>query len=194
MLFMPGTGVGGRWSKGSMKTKEQKAQATSEVATKLKRAKTTVLADYRGLNVAQDTKLRKKLREGGVEYRVIKNTVTSRAAKDADIEGLDAYLAGPIAIAFDYEEFTRAAKILSDFARENKALEIKAGVFEGKVIGPDKVKALANLPSREVLLAQLAGQFAAPLAGLASVLAGPLRQFAYAVEALRQKREAETTA
>ncbi|MHB0884660.1 MAG: 50S ribosomal protein L10 [Bacillota bacterium] len=177
-----------------MKTKEQKMHVTSDVTTKLKRAKTTVLADYRGLNVAQDTKLRKKLREGGVEYQVIKNTITSRAAKEAGIEGLDAYLAGPIAIAFDYDEVTRAAKILSDFARENKVLEIKAGVFEGKVIGPDKVKALANLPSREVLLAQLAGQFAAPLAGLASVLAGPLRQFAYAVEALRQKREAETTA
>jgi len=177
-----------------MKTKEQKAQVATEVAAKLRRAKTTVLADYRGLNVAKDTKLRQKLRQGGVEYRVIKNTITSRAAREAGIEGLDPYLTGPIAIAFDFDDYTRAAKILADFSRENKELEIKGGIFEGRVISADKVKELANLPPRELLLAQVAGQFRAPLAGLVSVLAGPLRKFAYAVDALRQKREAETTA
>ncbi|HEY3316494.1 MAG TPA: 50S ribosomal protein L10 [Bacillota bacterium] len=177
-----------------MKTKEEKARIAAGVAELLKRSQTTVLADYRGLNVAQDTKLRQKLRKAGVDYRVIKNTITERAAKEAGIEGLEPYLAGPVSIAFGYDDPTQVAKILTDFARANKELEIKAGIFEGKVISAERVHALAILPPREVLLAQVAGQFRAPLAGLASVLAGPLRQFAYAVEALRQKKEAESPA
>ncbi len=177
-----------------MKTKEEKAQVAAAVAEKLKRAQTTVLADYRGLNVAQDTKLRAKLRKAGVEYRVIKNTITERAAKEAGIDGLEPFLAGPVSVAFGYDDPIQVAKVLADFARENKELEIKAGVFEGKVISADRVRALATLPPKEVLLAQVAGQFRAPLAGLASVLAGPLRKFAYAVEELRKKKEAEAPA
>jgi large subunit ribosomal protein L10 len=154
-------------------------------------SKSVILADYRGLNVMEVTELRKKLREAGVEYRVVKNTLTSRAAKAANIDGLDQFLSGPTALAFGIDDVVAPAKILADFAKDHKKLELKGGVLEGKVIDLDAVKQLANLPSREVLLGQLAGMLQAPMRGLVTVLSGPLRNLTYAVEAVRkQKAEA----
>ncbi|HOP73604.1 MAG TPA: 50S ribosomal protein L10 [Bacillota bacterium] len=169
----------------------EKEAIVSEVQEKLQRSKTVILADYRGLNVEEVTALRKKMREAGVEYKVIKNTMTSRAAQAANIEGLDQYLTGPTALAFDYNDYVSAAKILTEFAKDHKNLELKAGILDGKVIDLNSVKALADLPSREVLLAKLAGMFQAPLRGMVTVLAGPLRNFAYAVEAVRKQKAGE---
>jgi large subunit ribosomal protein L10 len=169
----------------------EKEAKVSEVQQKFTMSKSVILADYRGLNVMEVTELRKKLREAGVEYRVVKNTLTSRAAKAANIDGLDQFLSGPTALAFGIDDVVAPAKILADFAKDHKKLELKGGVLEGKVIDLDAVKQLANLPSREVLLGQLAGMLQAPMRGLVTVLSGPLRNLTYAVEAVRkQKAEA----
>jgi large subunit ribosomal protein L10 len=170
---------------------QEKEAVVSEIQKKFEMAKTVVLADYRGLNVEEVTELRKKMREAGIDYKVLKNTMTSRAAKAANIEGLDDYLSGPTALAFSNQDYVAPAKILADFAKDHKKLELKAGVLDGKVIDLESVKNLANLPSREVLLGKLAGLFQAPVRGLVTVLSGPLRNFAYAVEAVRKQKAGE---
>jgi large subunit ribosomal protein L10 len=169
---------------------EQKA-VVSELKDKLLATKGAVLTNYRGLTVAMDTKMRRKLREAGVEYRVVKNTMTRIAAKDAGIEGLDVYLEGPTAIALSATDPVVPAKVLADFIRENKlqALEIKAGLVEGKVIDANGVKALATLPPREVLIATLLGTMQAPIAGFVRVLNGVPSNLVYALEAIRKQKE-----
>ncbi|MGQ9780455.1 MAG: 50S ribosomal protein L10 [Bacillota bacterium] len=169
----------------------EKEAIVAEARDRFARAKAVILTDYRGLNVAEVTELRKRLREAGVEYKVVKNTLATLAARQAAIEGLDKYLVGPIAMAFSYEDPVVPAKLLTEFARERRKLELKAGVLEGKVIDEAEVKALAELPSREQLLAMVLGAFQAPLRGLATVLAGPLRNLAYGLEALRKQRAGE---
>ena len=169
----------------------EKEALVAELKQKFEASKSVILADYRGLNVEEVTALRKKMREAGVEYKVLKNTMTSRAAKAANIEGLDPYLAGPTAVAFSYNDHVAAAKILADFAKDHKKLELKAGVLDGKVIDLEAVKSLADLPSREVLLGKVAGMLQAPVRGLVTVLSGPLRNFAYAVEAVRKQKAGE---
>lgn len=169
----------------------EKEATVSEVQQKFAVSKSVVLADYRGLNVGEVTELRKKLREAGVDYKVVKNTLTSRAAKAANIDGLDQFLSGPTALAFGLNDVVVPAKILADFAKEHKKLEIKGGVLEGKVIDLDAVKALASLPSREALLGQVAGMLQAPMRGLVTVLSGPLRNLTYAVEAVRKQKAGE---
>lgn len=169
----------------------EKQAIVSEIKEKLSASKGAVLTNYRGLNVAQDTKLRRKLREGGVEYRVIKNTMTRIAAKEAGIDGLEQYLEGPTAIAMSDKDPVVAAKLLAEFIKENKlqALEIKAGIVEGKVIDAGGVKALASLPPREVLIAQMLGTLQAPITGFVRVLNGTLGNLVYALEAIRKQKE-----
>jgi len=157
---------------------EQKKQIVAEVAEKLQTCASSVLTDYRGLNVAQVTELRRRLREAGIEFKVIKNTMTRRAAEQANFGGLQEYLTGPTAIAFSREDAVAPAKILSEFAKENDALKIKAGIVEGKIVSADEIKALASLPSREGLLSMLL-----------SVLQAPVRNFALAVKAVAEQKE-----
>lgn len=168
----------------------EKIQASEELVDTLRRAQAVVVTDYRGLNVKAMTKLRRSLREGGVEYRVVKNSLVHFAALKADIAGLDPYLAGPTALAFGYQDPATPAKLLAAFAADNRQLTIKAGILSGKVISADEVRALAMLPSRPVLLGQVLGAFMAPMANLASVLGAPVRGLAVALEALRKQREA----
>lgn len=172
-------------------SRTEKQAVVSEIKEKLAGLKGAVLTNYRGLSVAQDTKLRRKLREAGVEYRVMKNTLTRLAAKEVGIEGLDKYLEGPTAIAMSAKDPVAPAKVLSDFIRENKlqAIEIKAGLVEGKVIDAGGVKALASLPPREVLVAQLLGTMQAPIAGFVRVLGGIPSNLVYALEAIRKQKE-----
>ena len=174
-----------------MSVRTEKEATVSQVLQKLTKSQAVILADYRGLNVQEVTELRKKLREAGVEYRVIKNTLTSRAAKEANIEGLDQYLSGPTAMAFGYNDPVAPAKILANFAKDHKKLELKGGILEGKVINYNAVKSLADLPSREALLGQIAGMLQSPMRGLVTVLSGPLRNLAYATEAVRKQKAGE---
>ncbi|KLU67484.1 50S ribosomal protein L10 [Desulfosporosinus acididurans] len=171
---------------------EEKSQVVSEIKEKFQQSSGVVLADYRGLTVAQVTQLRAQLRQAGVEYKVLKNTLVRRAAQEVGVEGLESYLEGPTALAFSNDPVA-PAKILLDFAKANKlkSFAIKAGVLEGKVIGPDGVKNLADLPSREVLLAMVLRGMQAPLAGMANVLQGPIRKMGYALEEVRKLKEAQ---
>lgn len=169
---------------------EKKQQIVDDIKEKFQGASGVVLAEYRGMSVAQVTKLRVELREAGVEYRVLKNTMVQRAADEIGIEGLDSFLKGPTAIAFSEDPVT-GAKILSEFTKKNKTLTIKAGVLEGKVISSEKVKDLANLPSREILLSQVLAGFQGPLQGMVNVLQGPIRKMGYALEEVRKQKEAQ---
>ncbi|CAH8719152.1 50S ribosomal protein L10 [Paenibacillus thiaminolyticus] len=159
---------------------EAKQQEVQVIAEKLRGSVTTVVADYRGLNVSQVTELRKQLREAGIEFQVLKNTLVRRATAEAELSELDQVLSGPTAIAFSPEDAVAPAKILNDFAKKNDALEIKGGVVEGRVVDVAQIKALAELPSREGLLSMLL-----------SVLQAPVRNFALAVKAVAEKQEAE---
>ena len=159
------------------KVLNEKAQLVTDVATKFRESTTTVVADYRGLSVAQVTQLRKTLREAGVEFQVLKNTLVRRATAQTELTALDEFLVGPTAIAFS-KDVVAPAKILTDFAKKNDALKVKAGVVEGKVVGFDQIKALAELPSREGLLSMLL-----------SVLQAPMRNVALAVKAVADKQE-----
>ncbi|NMM55368.1 50S ribosomal protein L10 [Paenibacillus aquistagni] len=159
---------------------EAKQGTVNEIADKLRNSVTTVVADYRGLNVSQVTELRKQLREAGVEFQVLKNTMVRRATAEAELSELDQALTGPTAIAFSREDAVAPAKILHDFAKKNEALEIKGGVVEGRVVDVEQIQALAALPNREGLLSMLL-----------SVLQAPMRNFALAVKAVAEKQEAE---
>ncbi|MGP2528791.1 50S ribosomal protein L10 [Acidaminococcus sp. LBK-2] len=170
----------------------EKAGKVAELKDLLTSSKGIVLVDYCGLTVAEDTELRSKMREAGVKYMVAKNTFIRIAAQEAGIEGLDAYLEHNTAVAFSPEDPVAPAKILNDFSKDHKALEIKAGILDGKVIGLDEVKAVAELPSREELLAKLVGSMQAPISGLVNVLQGTIRNFVYTLEAVRQKKEQES--
>jgi large subunit ribosomal protein L10 len=167
--------------------KPEKVKAVEEIKDKFGRAKSVILTDYRGLNVATISELRKKLREQGIEYKVVKNTLTAIAIRDYDYN-LDEYLVGPTAAAFSYEDPVTPAKLLADFAKTHKELEIKAGVVEGKVIDKDAVISLSKMPSREELLAQAVGSIQSPLYGIVNVLQGPLRELVYTLQALQDKK------
>lgn len=170
-----------------MAVKPEKVKAVEELRDKFSRSKTAVLTDYRGLNVADITELRKKLRAQGIEFKVVKNTLTRIAIKDFDYN-LDEFLEGPTAVAFSYVDPVAPAKIIVDFAKAHKELEIKAGVVEGKVGGKDMIENLAKMPPKEELLAKAVGSIQAPLYGIVSVLQGPLRNLVYTLQAIQDKK------
>ncbi|MBI6874693.1 50S ribosomal protein L10 [Clostridium aciditolerans] len=151
-----------------------------EIKEKMEKAQGVIFAKYQGLTVEQDTNLRKNLREAGVEYKVYKNTLTALAAKELGIEGLESILEGPVSVAFGYEDPTAPARILNNFAKDYKKLELKGGVVQGEVFDTAKVQQLATIPPREVLIAKLLGSFKAPLSNLA-----------YLLNAIKEKKESE---
>lgn len=171
-------------------SKAKKDEIISELKEKFETSAVSIFADYRGLNVGEATKLRRKLREAGCEFKVAKNTLTGLVVKRQGIEGMESYLEGPVAITFGKDPVA-PAKILVEFIRETKKMEIKAGILEGKVIDAKGVKALADLPPREVLLAKMLGSMQAPLYGFAGVLQGTIRSFVYTLEAVRRQRAGE---
>ncbi|MEE0867348.1 MAG: 50S ribosomal protein L10 [Clostridia bacterium] len=154
----------------SQKILEEKKQVVSALAEQMKSAVSGVLVDYCGLSVEQDTQLRNKLREAGVEYKVVKNTLTRFAAKEVGFDELDPILNGPTSLAISMTDEVTPAKVLADFAKENEQLEIKAGFLDGKVISLEEVKQLAATPNRETLLAKLLGSLNAPVSNLARTL------------------------
>ncbi|NHA67353.1 50S ribosomal protein L10 [Phycicoccus flavus] len=171
-------------------SRADKAAAVAEISEKLQSSQAAVLTEYRGLSVAQLTELRNSLR-GNATYAVVKNTLTELAAKDAGVTAFDGQLVGPTAIAFVEGDPVEAAKGLRDFAKANPLLVIKGGVMEGRALSAAEITKLADLESREVLLARLAGAMNASLSNAVSLFAAPLSQAARAVEALRAKVEAE---
>src|SRR5690625_170969 len=157
---------------------EQKKQLVTEIAEKFGDSQSAVLVDYRGLDVAQITELRKNLRDEGIDYKVYKNTMTRRAIEEVELEGLNEIIVGPTAIAFGKEDVVAPARILNNFAKENEELEIKGGVIEGEVATLEQIKELATLPSYEGLLSMLL-----------SVLQAPMRNMAYVTKAVAEQKE-----
>jgi len=172
----------------SKKILKQKQELVMGLSEKIKTAKALVLADYRGLTVEQDTEMRNALRKAGVDYKVVKNTLTKFAAKENGLDGLDTFLNGPTAMALSDSDPVAPAKILSEYAKKYNKLEIKVGVVEGKVIDLSGIKMLAELPSREVLIAKVLGGFNAPISGLVNVLNGNIRGLAVALNAIAEQR------
>ena len=165
-----------------------KASAVAELTDQFRGSTATVLTEYRGLTVKELTELRRSL-GGETKYAVAKNTLAKRAATDAGIEGLDALFTGPTALTFVSGDVVEAAKGLREFAKANPLLVIKGGVFEGKAISAAEVSRLADLESREVLLAKLAGAMKANLSKAAALFQAPLSQAVRTVDALRAQRE-----
>ena len=149
---------------------EIKQPIVDEIKGHVGKASSIVLVDYRGLTVEQDTKLRKELREAGVVYKVYKNTLLKRAFEGTDFLQLDVDLEGPSAVAFSYEDATAAARIISNFAKQAKALEIKSGVVEGTYYDAKGMSVIATIPSREELISKLLGSLQSPITNFARVL------------------------
>jgi large subunit ribosomal protein L10 len=170
--------------------KESKQQVVAELHEKLQRAKAVFLADFRGMNVGKATDLRNELRKASVEYRVVKNTLLDLASRETDKESLSPHYIGPTAIAFSYDDPVAAAKVLSRFAKEQQAtFKLKAGILSGKVISVADIQALADLPSREVLIAKLLGTMQAPMANFVGVLAAVPASFVRVLGAIKAQKE-----
>lgn len=150
---------------------EMKAKQVAEVQEKIAKAQSVVVFDYRGLSVSEVTALRNEMRKAGVEYVVLKNSIVERAAKEAGVDdAILAYLKGPSAFAFGYEDAVAPAKILKDCIKKTKKCEMKGGIINGVVSDAEAMNALADLPPREVLIARLLGSMMSPISGLAIVL------------------------
>lgn len=162
----------------SEKILNAKKEQVKNLAEKFKKAKMIVLSDYRGINVADDAKLRSEIRENNCEYMVVKNSIISHAAKGAGIEGLDAVLEGPTSVAIGYDDYIAPAKVVNNYAKDSDFYKIKAGVMDQKMIDVAEVKKLATLPSKETLYAMLA-----------SALLGNIRNLAVVLDQTRQKKE-----
>lgn len=167
-----------------------KAAKVAEISERFGRAEAVFLAEYRGLTVAQMANLRRSLRDAGTELKVYKNTLALRAAHASGIDGLDEWLTGPTVAAFVEGDVAAAAKALRDGAKATPALVIKGGVLAGKVVQRADIEAMADLPSREVLLAKLAGGLQAPLVKTAGLLQALPRNFAYGLSALIDQQQA----
>ena len=159
---------------------EIKKGVVADIKKKFEKAQTAVLVDYRGLNVAEDTELRNQLRKAGVEYAVLKNTMINLAIKDMNLDDMKPHLEGPTAVAFGYEDAIAPAKILSEFVKKNKKMTIKCGVCDGAYLDEAGVQALANTPSREVLIAKIMGS-----------MMSSVSKFVYALEAIRKQKAGE---
>ena len=177
-----------------MAVRPEKQAIVAELKESFSQAKGIVLTGYKGLTVAQDTKLRAKMREAGVTYRVVKNTMLRFAAKDLGYDGLIPHLEGTTAVAYSNDDVIAPAKVIEAFIKENnlaktEVLIVKAGVVDGKVIDAAGVKELASLPSREVLIAKMLGSMQAPVSGIVNVLQGTIRNAVYVLEAIRKQKE-----
>jgi large subunit ribosomal protein L10 len=169
---------------------EVKKQIVLEIKEKMEKAQGMVFYDYRGLTVEQVSELRNQFREAGVEYTVLKNSMLKRAADMLDLSDLDEHFVGPTAVAFGFEDPVAPAKVLVEYIKKLKKTEIKVGVLDGKVISINEINNLAALPSRDQLLGMLAGTLNAPITGLARSLSGIISNLGYALNAVREQKEA----
>jgi len=156
--------------------RREKEQVISDLGERVKGFRAAVLTNYRGLNVEQLNHLRQRLREEKISYHVVKNTLMKLASKGTDLEKLDNYFEGPTAIAISYGDPVLLAKILSEFVKTQPSLEIKAGLIQGKVASPEEVKALATMPSREVLFGQILGGIQGPAIQVGAIIYNAIQQ------------------
>ena len=170
------------------KLKSNKA-VVQEIVDDFKAAKSVVLVEYRGINVAQDTALRAELRKAGVKYRILKNTMTRFAVKEVGWTDLEKSLVGPTAVATSDSDLVAPAKILSEYAKKIDKLKIKAGVVEGNILDINGVKALAELPPKDILVATVLGTLKAPISGFVNVLNGNIRGLVVALNAIAEQKQ-----
>ena len=178
------------------KVSPEKAAIVESMKEKLTTAKGAVFVSFTGLTVADVTKLRRKFVEAGVEYKVIKNTLTRIAAQQANLDELSGILEGPTALAVSAEDPVAPAKVLKEFIKETKteSITVKAGLLDGQIIDAAAVEALASLPSREELIAKLLGSMQAPISNTVNVLQGNIRNIVYALNAVREQKEQQASA
>ena len=169
--------------------RDNKQELVTEMHERLARAKAVFLADFRGMDVGKATTLRNELRGASVEYKVFKNTLLERASQGTDMECLSPYLTGPTAIAISYDDPVSAAKVLSKFAKDPQGkFVLKVGVLSGKLLDVKQIQALAELPSREVLLAKMLGSMQAPATNFVGVLAALPGSLVRALDAIRAQK------
>lgn len=171
-----------------MVTAEKKA-VVEELNEKFNQAESLVLTDYIGLDVAEMTELRNQLREAGVDYKVVKNTLATIAARESGLEQVTEFFTGPTAIAFGMEDVVSPARVLVDFAEDHEVLEIKGGFLNGQVITEEKVKSLSKVPSREELLSKVLAGMQSPIAGLVNVLNSNLRNLVQVLNQIKANKE-----
>lgn len=169
---------------------DEKKKIVEELHERLVKSKVVIVTDYKGLNVEAMTELRRRLREAQIDYRVVKNTLLIRAAKETGVALIQDQLRGPSAIALSFNDPVAPAKVLMDFSKKNEKLDIKAGVMEDRVLDLDSIKALAALPSREALLSQLLSAMVGVPTGLVRVLNGIPQKLMYALLAIKDQKEA----
>lgn len=169
--------------------KEGKGQTIAELKEKFSEAKAVIFTDYKGMTVSELSELRRLLRSRGVDYRVVKNTLARIASQDTPVSVAKDVFKGPVAIAIGYKDPVMTAKRVIEFSKKNEKLKLSGGVIEGKLYNVNEVRAIAGLPSREILLSMMAGAFEAPLSKMASVLSATVSRFAYAMDALKTKKE-----
>lgn len=172
------------------KARQQKELVVEEIKAILKESISIVLVDYRGITVEEANRLRRQLTEAGVGYKVFKNTLIDIAAKEVGIVNLSPYLAGLTALAYSPKDPVAPAKIMNETIKKLNKMQIKSGILEGKVIDEQKVKTLADLPSKQELVAKLLGSMIAPVVNLVSVLNGPQRALVYALSSIKDSKEA----
>ena len=171
-------------------SKTERQAMVESLADELKQSPNLYLTDFTGLDVLHMTEFRSRLRNAGVRYRVVKNTLMQRALAGTDVAGLEEHLIGPTGLVLAGDDPVTAAKVLADFIKEHERPAIKIGVVDGKTVTPAEIKHLASLPPRDVLLSQFAGALEAPLTQFAGMLDSMLYQFVGALEALRAQRGA----
>jgi large subunit ribosomal protein L10 len=169
---------------------DKKKEIVEELHGKFSKSKIVVLTDYKGLNVAAITVLRKKLRDAGIEYMVVKNSLLARASENTDVEVLREHFKGPSAVAISYDDPVIPAKMLTEFARENDKLEVKVGMISGKLLNLSDLKTLSSLPSREVLLSQLLSAMNGVPTALVRVLNGVPQKLLYVLQAIKDQKSA----
>lgn len=173
----------------SEKVLKQNKEKVADLAERLKSSVSGVIIDYRGLTVEEDTQLRAEFRKAGVQYNVVKNTLTNFAAKEVGLDELEPALHGPTSLATHDSDIIAPAKIIVDFAKTHKVVEIKSGFIEGRVVSVDEVKSIASLPSKEELVAKALAGFNAPIAGFVNVLNGNIRGLVVALNAIAEQKQ-----
>jgi len=174
-------------------TKQKKLQQVAELTERFSKSKAVVLTEYKGLTVREISELRRLLKESKAEYKVIKNTLVNIAAKGTLFESAKESFTGPTGIAFGFDNPIEVAKKVLEYSDKNNKLKIKSGVIEGKFYCLDEIKAISKLPPKNVLLGMIAGAMQAPTSKLASALNATLAQFAYAMEALKTRKQSATS-
>ncbi|MFQ5482350.1 MAG: 50S ribosomal protein L10 [Nitrospinaceae bacterium] len=171
----------------------EKKEAIDELSRVFAAAKSGILADYQGIKAQELTRLRRHLKERSLDFRVIKNTLAQKAAKDTPFESMEAQFKGPVSLLVSYEDIVAPAKALADFAKSGaeKSPKVLCGIIEGKAVSAEGVKALATLPSKEQLIAQLLSVMQGPTRNFVGVLSGVTRQFVGVLQAIKDKKEEE---